>query len=230
MNITVYNTVCSLVLQCLTEFKGTSHLHNSQSANVYERLSVKYSSCAAVSLASSEGGNWTKRSPARLMSISYGRSWGIWDSRWWTMAMSHSHSSTSSSLYSTICSTGTSKTDRAHVLLQQAITHQKDMNVRVRCTFYVVKFYTAVVSWLYGNRPSNHLRIVLLQPYSCYKYKVDQHHVLFALFNSVIKQKIISLSLSVTVNLFQLKGQTCVRQSVLCESDQEIQIQSHFNE
>lgn len=64
---------------------------------------VSYLSCAAASLASSEGGNCTKRSPARLMSVSYGRSWGICDSRWWTMAMSHSQSSTSSSRCNTIC-------------------------------------------------------------------------------------------------------------------------------
>lgn len=84
-------------------------------------LEIKYCSCEAASRASSDGGNWTKRSPARLISVSYGRSWGIWDSRWWTMAMSHSQSSTSSCLYSTICNTNTNKSKRQWVQLLEFI-------------------------------------------------------------------------------------------------------------
>lgn len=58
--------------------------------------------CRAALLARSEGGYRSNRSCARDISSSYGRSWGIRDRRWWTMAMSHSLCFTSFSLCNTI--------------------------------------------------------------------------------------------------------------------------------
>ncbi|TNN63814.1 hypothetical protein EYF80_026016 [Liparis tanakae] len=56
----------------------------------------------AARLASSDGGYRSNRSSARPIRSSYGRSWGMRERRWWTMAMSHSVFFTSFSLCNTI--------------------------------------------------------------------------------------------------------------------------------
>lgn len=53
-------------------------------------------------LASKDGGYWSNRRRARHMRSSYGRSWGMRERRWWTIAMSHSVCFTSCSLCNTI--------------------------------------------------------------------------------------------------------------------------------
>lgn len=58
--------------------------------------------CSAARLASTDGGYWPNRSWAWQIRSSYGRSWGMRDRRWWTIAMSHSVCFTSFSLCSTI--------------------------------------------------------------------------------------------------------------------------------
>lgn len=58
--------------------------------------------CSAARLASTDGGYWPNRSWAWQIRSSYGRSWGMQDRRWWTIAMSHSVCFTSFSLCSTI--------------------------------------------------------------------------------------------------------------------------------
>lgn len=110
--------------------------------------------CSAADWVRREGGQLMKRLWARPISSSYGRSWGIWDSRWWTLAISHSVLFTSFCLYNTIWQERERETAVSEALQSQRQTsrpqflHWRVLHTKIWQFNLIDRFY-ATISYAY---------------------------------------------------------------------------------